>query len=107
MAPPEDKPPADARKLGRAVRLKLKSLGLDWSVKSQTVSFAGLGYGECPFATITTTRLLTPEERNDLALTLKGIAEIPHEEGGGRAIISLEGPDYSFGGTIYAKDYQD
>lgn len=93
--------PATARALGAAVRKTLKAMGLPWPVKCETVSFAGFGYGEAPFAKISTERLLTYIECSRLADTLREL----RANGTGTGIIQLEGRDYAFGGAIHAKDY--
>lgn len=98
----DEAPPADARTLGAAVRKTLKKLGLDWKVRSSTVSFSGFGYGSMPFAEIQTTRLLTYIESSALADTLR---ELRAASNGGKGIIRLAGKDYAFGGAIGYRDY--
>lgn len=98
----DEAPPASARALGAAVRKTLKKLGLDWKVKSSTVSFSGFGYGSVPFAEIQTARRLTYIESSALADALRELRDAPN---GGKGIIQLAGKDYAFGGTIGYRDY--
>lgn len=99
--------PANARVLGNAVRKTLKTLGLEWRVKAATTSFAGFGYGSCPFASIETTRLLTREESGALARTLREVRALPPGDGGGKGIIQLCGANYAMGGSIGYMDHPE
>lgn len=96
---------ASAQLFGREIRKTLKQLGLDWKVKCKTVSFGGFGYGDCPFATIACPRKVTDEEGKAIANTVRRVRAMPRSEAGGRGIVSLDGPNYPFGGTINHKDY--
>jgi hypothetical protein len=93
---------ACARKLGRLIRglLRKRDLG-DLKVSCRVVSFESLGYGGTCFADIEMgDSKLDDETAAALADLLHEIRYTPYAAGGGRALVSLKGRQYSFGGTI-------
>lgn len=113
MSEPKDElPAANARTFGTAIRKALKKLDLKLSVKCQTVSFSGFGYGAAVFADVDCgysdpPLTLDPAQIQEIAAAIMEIRKLPQSAGGGKGIVSLKGKAYAMGGSIGYRDSEE
>lgn len=101
----KDMQTACPRKFGTAVRRQLKAMHIPFKVSCKTTSFAGLGYGNSVTATIETNRALDYEEISRIVNVVSRSRDLAEDQGGGKAMICLGGPNYPFGGAMRPEDY--
>ena len=85
------------RQAAGAVRKILAGTGA--TVRAQSVSFEGFGYGRAGFVFINSDKILAPEDRAEIAKLAGKIKA----EGGSSIVFQLGGLAYMFGGTIKAE----